>query len=279
MTQTDLGKKGIQAKTNSKNEGIAFKNGSFRHNLFILQTLVSKDFKLKYRRSVLGILWSILNPLLMMIVMSAVFSFMFRFQIENYPLYLILGSILFTFMSNSTSAAMRSIIDASRLIKKVKVEKALFPLERVVFELLNFAISLIAVIGVMIFFQVLPSINLLFLPLLMFYVLLFSLGLGLLLSALAVFFQDVIHLWSVIITAWNYATPIFYPFEMLPEIMQQIMYWNPMYQYVTYFRDIAMWNITPDLTTNLLCFFMAAITFAVGLLVFRKTEKKFILYV
>lgn len=268
-----------QKKDNSKEDGIAFKNGSFRHNLFILQSLISKDFKLKYRRSVLGVVWSILNPLLMMCVLTAVFSFMFRFQIENYPLYLILGSILFSLMSGSTTSAMTSIINAARLIKKVKIEKAIFPIERVLFELLNFAISLVAVVAVMMYFQVIPTFNLLLLPLLLFYVVLFSAGLGLLLSSLAVFFQDVIHLWGVITTAWTYATPIFYPFEMLPAWMQGLMYWNPMYQFITYFRDIVMWNTTPDLTTNLLCFFMAAVTFLVGIVVFRKTEKKFILYI
>ena len=104
-----------------------------KHSLFVLKSLVSKDFKLKYRRSILGVLWSVLNPLLMMIVLSAVFSFMFRFQIENYPLYLILGQVLFSLMTDATTSAMTSVIDASPLLKKVRVEKMVFPLEKVVF--------------------------------------------------------------------------------------------------------------------------------------------------
>ena len=258
----------------------AMKAHTWRKSWFILESLVSKDFKLKYRRSMLGILWSVLNPLLMMIVLSAVFSMFLKWDnIEHFPLYLILGTVLFSLMQNSTTAAMWSILEAAPLIKKVRVEKMIFPIEKAAFELVNFAISLVAVVAVMVFFQVMPTLNLLFLPLLLFYVVLFSAGLGLLLSSLAVFFRDVCHLWGVVITAWTYGTPIFYPVTLLDPMMQEIMQFNPMYHYVTYFRDIAMWNINPGITEHLVCFAMAAITFLVGYLVFRKTESKFILYV
>lgn len=250
-----------------------------KHNLFVLGTLVSKDFKLKYRRSVLGVLWSVLNPLLMMVVLTAVFSFMFRFNIENYPLYLILGQIMFALMSGATSSAMTSVIEAAPLLKKIKVERTVFPIEKVLFELVNFAISLIAVACVMAWFGVIPGKAIIALPLLLVYVLAFSLGIGLLLSALAVFFRDVIHLWGVIITAWTYATPIFYPLSMLEPWMQNIMNYNPMYHYITYFRDITMYGTLPGVTENLICAGIAAIMLVVGLIVFKKLEKKFILYI
>ncbi len=258
----------------------AFEENKRKKNWFILQTLVSKDFKLKYRRSVLGILWSVLNPLLMMIVMAAVFSYMFRFQIEHFPVYLILGTIMFDFMSRSTSGAMASIINASSMIKKIRIEKMLFPIETVLFELLNFAISLVAAIGVMIFFQVVPSIHVIWgLPFIVLMVTIFSAGLGLLISALSVFFRDVMHLWGVLMTAWTYATPLFYPYEMLAGWMQTIMQFNPMYHYINFFRSIMMWNTNPGALECLICFGMAAITFAVGFIVFRKSESKFILYI
>lgn len=117
------------------------------------------------------------------------------------------------------------------------------------------------------------------LPVLLLFVVLFSMGLGLLLSALGVFFRDVFHIWEVFITAWTYATPLFYPMDLLEPWMQQVMLFNPMYHYVTYFRDIMMYGVLPSGTEHLICLGMAVITFAVGLLVFRKTEKKFILYV
>lgn len=255
------------------------RRSQLQHNRFVLNTLVSKDFKLKYRRSVLGVLWSVLNPLLMMVVLTAVFSFIFRFQIENFPLYLILGTILFNMMANSTGASMTSIIEAAPLIKKIRINKMVFPLEKVLFELVNFAISLVAVIIVMLYFQIPPTINLLFLPLLLTYVAIFSLGVGLILSTLAVFFRDIIHLWGVVITAWTYATPIFYPAEALSGWMQTLLQFNPMYHYVTYFRDIAMWNTNPGGKENLICLGFAVITLLVGILVFKKAQHKFILYV
>lgn len=254
-------------------------NTTFKRDWFTLSSLVGRDFKIKYRRSVLGVLWSVLNPLLMMVILSIVFSHFFRFQIENYPMYLILGQTLFNFMSEATSSAMRSIIDSASLIKKIRINKTIFPLEKTAFSLINFAISLIAVAAVMLFFQISPSPSLLLLPVLLIYVFLFSLGLGLLLSALAVFFRDVIHLWGVVITAWTYFTPIFYPVDILPDWVMPIMQLNPMFYYVNYFRDIALYGIAPGLTENLICIAFALATLAVGYVVFRKLQKKFILYV
>ena len=248
-------------------------------NWFTIKSLVSKDFKLKYRRSVLGVAWSVLNPLLMMCVLSAVFSTFFKFEIENFPLYLILGNTVFALMSDSTSGALRSILDSASLIKKIRIEKIVFPLEKVLFQLVNFAISLIAIALVMAFFRIPPTFNLLFLPLLLIYIVLFSLGLGLALAAMAVFFRDIIHLWGVVLTAWTYATPLFYPVSILPSWMQTIMNFNPMYHYVTYFRNIALYGATPTLEENLICLVMAIVPLAIGFIIFKKSESKFILHV
>lgn len=253
----------------------------FQRNWFTITSLVSRDFKLKYRRSVLGVLWSVLNPLLMMCVLAAVFTNVLKFgdDIRNFPLYLILGNILFTLMADSTNEAMWSIIQSSSLIKKIRIEKLIFPLEKILFQLVNFAISLIAVVIVLVFFQIIPTWRLIFLPVLLVYMLLFCAGLGMLLSALAVFFRDVCHLWGVVLTAWTYATPLFYPMSILPEWMQAAEQFNPMYHYVTYFRDIVMNATVPGLTENLICFGFAIVSFIVGIIVFKKNEKKFILYV
>ena len=251
----------------------------YSKDMYVLQTLVARDFKLKYRRSFIGVLWSILNPLLMMIVLSAVFSFFLKFgNIENFPLYLILGMTLFNFMAGATSSAMASIIDASSLIKKVRVDKIVFPLEKVTFELISFATTLVAVMMVMIFFKVPPTANLLFLPVLLVYIFMFTLGISLALAALSVFFRDIMHLWGVIVTAWTYATPIFYPVDILEPWMQNIMSFNPMFHYITYYRDIALWGNTPSLEANLLCAGIGIISMLIGLAIFKKSQNKFILY-
>ena len=258
----------------------AFEENRWKKNWFILQTLVTKDFKLKYRRSVLGVLWSILNPLLMMCVMAAVFSYMFRFQIEHFPVYLILGTIMFDYMSRGTTGAMNSIVESASMIKKIRIEKMIFPVEKILFELVNFAISLLAAIAVIIFFQVIPSIHVVWgLPFLIITLTMFSAGLGLLVSALSVFFRDVMHLWGVLMTAWTYATPLFYPYEMLADWMKIIMQFNPMYHYINFFRSIMMWNTNPGGMECLICLGMAVVTFVIGLAVFRKSESKFILYI
>jgi ABC-2 type transport system permease protein len=260
-----------------------------KHDWFILRNLVSKDFKLKYRRSILGVLWSVLNPFLMMVVMAVVFSFIFRGDPTTQPfaVYLILGNTLFGLMAASTTAGTNSIMEAAPLIKKIRVNKMIFPVEKVLFELVNFVLSLIAVAAVLIFYSLIqpnpnlmfPTVNLFCLPLLLVYILIFCAGLSLLLSALAVFFSDIIHLWGVVITAWTYLTPLFYPIGNLPDGIQTAMKFNPMYQYVNYFRSIVMWGQMPGLRTNLICLGMALITLLVGYLVFKATQKRFILFV
>ncbi|MCL2136537.1 MAG: ABC transporter permease [Coriobacteriia bacterium] len=259
----------------------------FKHDWFVLSSLVSKDFKLKYRRSILGVVWSVLNPLLMMMVMSAVFIYIFRGDetTQPYPVYLILGTTLFSLMSSSTSSGASSILNSASLIKKIRINKMIFPFEKVLFELVNFALSLVAVVIVLVFFRVRLTLNLVFIPLLLFYVTLFCAGLALLLSALAVFFTDIIYLWGVILTAWTYATPLFYPVLSLDPTIQALMRFNPMYHYVTFFRSIIMcgydalaWQ-TPSLGDNLYCLGFGLITLVAGVLVFKATEKRFILFV
>lgn len=246
---------------------------------FVISTLVSKDFTIKYRRSILGVLWSVLNPLLMMLVLTAVFSAIFRFEIEYYPFYLILGNTLFNLGMDTIGSSMSSVLDSAPLIKKIKVDPIIFPIEKMLFELVSFAVSLIAVVIVMIFLQIPLTANILFLPLVLVYASLFSLGIGLVLAALAVFFRDVLHLWSVFRMAWMYATPLFYPIEILPAWMASLESFNPMYYFVTYFREIALWGITPSLTENVICLGMALVSLAIGIVVFRAAQKKFILYV
>lgn len=253
-------------------------------NRFILKQLVTKDFKRKYRRSVLGIAWSVLNPLMMMVIMSIVFSFVFRADIENYPLYLILGNITFSFMSESTSQALMSFIDAAPLLKKVRVSRFVFPVQKVLFALVNFTFSLVAVALVMLWFRVVPTWHIIWLPVCLFLLVLFCSGIGLIVGSLAVFFRDVVHLWSVILTAWTYLTPIFWvPTQLAangaPTWVMSIVGLNPMYGFVTFMRDIFLWNQNPSMQTLGLCVFWAVIMLGIGILVFRKTQHKFILYI
>ncbi len=256
---------------------------------YILRMLVTKDFKLKYRRSFLGIAWSVLNPLLMMVVMAVVFSTIFAqgrngglVTPEMYPLYLIVGNVTFAVMSDSTSQSLMSILWASSLLKKVKIHRWVFPVQKILFSLVNFGFSLVAVALVMLWFRIVPTWHLILLPVALLLLMMFCMGLGMALSALTVFFRDVQHLWSVILTAWTYATPIFWTSDYIyamPQWLQTILLVNPMYNYLQFMRDIFLFQTTPAFQTCALCVFWAVASLGIGYFIFHKTEKKFILYI
>ena len=229
--------------------------GRLSKDRYILQQLVTKDFKLRYRRSILGVVWSVLNPLLMMIFMSFVFQYF-----------------------------LRSIIDASSLLKKVKVDRWVFPVQKVFSAAVNFAFSLIAVAIVMVFDGVMPTIHVLWFVVGLVLVMLFSIGIGLFIGALAVFFRDMIHLWSVVLTAWTYLTPIFWDLSLLtnsnaPRIVVWIVKANPMYNYLEIMRSAFVYQNNPSVTVLALAAIWAVIALVIGIAVFKKTEHKFILYI
>ena len=252
---------------------------AFKQYRHLLLTLVSRDLKVKYRRSVLGMLWSILNPLFMMLILTAVFSHVFRIEIENYAVYYITGALIFNFVSEATSSSMTSIISSAALIKKVYIPKYIFPFQKCIFSIVNMLFSLIAVavVYVIVQFPLQPTIILFFVPML--YAAVFALGLSLMLSALDVFFRDVGHLWSVWIVAWMYLTPILYPLEILPEFVQMVLKFNPVYYFVQYARDVMMYGVVPGLQQNLICAGFAGFFLLLGLLIFKKSQDRFILHI
>ncbi|MEG2875625.1 MAG: ABC transporter permease [Hydrogenoanaerobacterium sp.] len=246
---------------------------------YLLFNLVKKDFTTKYRRSVLGVLWSVLNPLLMAMVISAVFSTIFRAQIENFVVYYLTGSLIFNFMSEATSGSLGSIICSAGLIKKVYIPKYIFPLEKCLFALVNTMFSFIATVILMPFLGVPLKFTVLLFWVPLIYVFVFSVGLGMLLSATNVFFRDVGHLYGVWIMAWMYLTPVLYPKEIIPIGIQWLTNANPMYYYVDYFRSLMMYNTIPDFKSNIICASFSVAFLIVGLIVFKWKQDKFILYI
>lgn len=244
-----------------------------------LYNLVKRDFLVKYRRSILGIFWSVLNPLLMMIVISAVFSYLFRFDIEYYPVYYITGYILFTMYAASTSGSINSIIGAAGLIKKMYIPKYLFPIEKCLFEFINTSVSIIALLAVILWFQITPHISWLLIPVPFIFVLIFSIGLSFILASLNVYFRDIGHLYSVFIKLFIYATPVFYPVSILTPKMVAIMKLNPLYHFIDYFRVIILNGQIPSMEAHLICAGFAFGTFLLGALIFKLLERKFILYI
>lgn len=246
----------------------------------LLKQLVLRDVKLKYRRSVLGYVWSILNPLLIMLIMTLVFSQMFNRNIENFPVYLLTGRTIFEFTTASTNAAMRSIIGNSSLIKKCYVPKYIFTLAKVTSSMVDFVFSLGALVIVMIFTRAPFTPYILFVPLVIIQLYLFCCGLGFLLASMNVFFRDVQHIYKAFTTAWMYLTPIFYPIESLPDALELfVKLFNPLYYYVAQFRDLVYIGQFPGPRIFWGGWVIAIVAFVIGITVFKKNQDKFILYI
>lgn len=245
----------------------------------LINELVNRDIKKKYRRSILGILWSMLNPLLMMLITAMVFSNLFRFEIKNFALYLLTGQIIFTFYAEATNFAMGSILENGHLIKKVYVPKYLFPLSRVVSSAVNLLFTLPAMLAIILLTGQIISFKILFciIPLALLFI--FCLGMGLFLAALAVYFRDMFHLYGVALTALNYATPIFYPENIIPLQYQWIVHYNPIYYYLKMFREVIYGNQIPDINLIIICFFISIIALIIGGFFFNKKQNNFILYI
>lgn len=248
----------------------------------LLKNLVSKDFKIKYRRSILGVAWSVLNPLFTMLVLTVVFSMLLRIDVgTDFATYYIVGASMWNFFSESTSSSLSSILSSAPLIKKVYIPKYIFPLEKCLFSLVNFAFTLIAVLLVMFVRGIYPTWTtlLFFVPII--YCFVFACGVSLLLSAVTVYFRDVQHLYGVLLTMLMYLTPILYNTELLEghKIISNIVNANPMTHYVVYFRNVVMNNTVPGITENLICIGMALGAFVIGALVFKKAQRKFILHI
>ncbi|MEK3783969.1 ABC transporter permease [Paenibacillus sp. FSL R5-0810] len=252
---------------------------NFKKYRFLLRELVVNDIKLRYRRSVLGVIWSVLHPLLMMVVLTLVFSNLFKSDIENFPVYVFTGRLVWDLFYQSTISSMSSITANASLIKKVYIPKYIFPLARCLSSLVNTLFSLVALFLVMIVVDVKITPVMLLLPLAIFYIFLFTTGIALFLSSYTVFFRDLNYLYEVFTTAWMYFTPIFYPPTVLPEKFQFIFQINPLYYMVDYFREIVMFATFPSMRHNLLCFAIGLVAFLVGFYTFYRKQDKFILHV
>ena len=243
----------------------------------LLNELIARDIKIKYRRSVLGVLWTLLNPLCMMIVLSVVFSNLFKFDVENFPLYLLSGQVVFTFFSDSTTAAMSSIINNASLIKKIYVPKYMFVLSRIFSSFINLLASFTALLLVMVAMRAELHWTVLLVPIPMLLLVIFCLGVGLILAALTVKFRDIMHLYSVFTTALMYLTPVIYPMSILPKWLAPIVRMNPITNILIMFRDVMLNNSLLDVKSLIIAIVEAFIVLILGLYVFYKNQDEFIL--
>ena len=261
---------------------------NFKRYSFLMKQLISRDFKVKYKRSVLGVLWSILQPILMMTVMAIVFSQMFKFKVDgtNYLVYLMTGIIMFNYFSEASNMAMSSVVTNFTLINKVYIPKYIFPISKCLFVGINFLLTLIPWFGIIIlsYFglgEYTCHINIwyLVLPYIFMCLFMFTLGIGLITACISVFLRDMFYIYGIILTIWNYLTPVFYSIEILPTYLQTVFKFNPLYIYLTGVRTIVLSAECPEALQILAMFLYGFITLIIGLFVFKKKQDKFIYYV
>lgn len=245
---------------------------------FLFEELVKRDFKQKYKRTVLGMFWSMLSPLMMLLVMALVFTKFFGRTTPHYIIYLFCGNLLFNYFKDATSNGMTSLVSNSGIITKVNVPKYLFLFSKNVSSLINFGLTLI----VFFVFVAIDGIAFSWKFLLLLYPIacltVFNVGVGLILSALFVVFKDVRYLYDIFTMVLMYLSAIFYNIEAYSLKIQYLFYMNPVYVYIRYFRKIVIENDIPEPSFHLLCLFYAAVVFIIGCVVYKKNNYKFIYY-
>lgn len=244
---------------------------------FLLSELVKRDLVVKYKRSVLGVLWSVLQPLFIMAVMIIIFSKVFNSSVPNYPIYVLIGKIMWDLFSQTTIYGMNSILDNSNLIKKVYLPKYIFPLAKSVTALVNLLLSSIGLIVLMVILKVPFSFSMVFILFPVFYMFLFGLGLSYILATYVVFFRDLNYLFEVILNAWMYFSAIFYTADILGKYEPFIQF-NPAFRFIDMFRNIVLYQSLPPFGDHLIALGIGAVTLALGLAALKSRQDKFILY-
>ena len=266
-----------QAKQGKNNPLVAICTLYTRY-AFLIKKLVSRDFKTKYKRSMLGMAWSFLNPLLTMSVQYIVFSTLFKSDIENFPVYLLTGIVFFNFFSEAVSMGMTSITGNASLIKKVYMPKYVYPVSRVISSLVNFALAILPLFIVMLFTGTAFKWSLILLIFDILCLLGFVTGMSLLLTTAMTFFQDTQFLWGVLSMIWMYLTPIFYPESIIPAQFLTMYHMNPMYQYITFARICIIDGVSPEPMAYLWCIVSSLVVLALGVIMFKRNQDKFVLY-
>jgi ABC-2 type transport system permease protein len=254
---------------------------NFKKYRFLLYELTKKGIKLKYRKSYLGILWSLLEPLLTMMVLAYVFGYIFENKDPIWPLYILGGRLIYTAFQQCTKGALTSVRKNSSMIKKVYVPKYMYPISSVLFNFILFAISLIDLVGVMIYYHkyititwhiveaIIPIIILLIL----------SVGIGLILATLNVFFRDIEYLWNVATMLIMYMSAIFYKVDRIKDTpVAKLLNRNPIYVLIANFREVVLYGGVSDWASLAYAFVFSMVTLVIGIFVFYRKQDKFILY-
>jgi ABC-type polysaccharide/polyol phosphate export permease len=241
----------------------------------LLGQLIANHIKTRYRRSALGVVWTLLNPLLTMTVMTIAFSNLFHTSLLNYPVYILAGLLFWNFFSQSVMSAMHSMVWGSGLLKRIYVPRTIFAVSAIGISLVNLGLGIIPLALIMIIMRHPVTPALLFLPFAILIIAMFVLGVALLISSLAVFFTDIVDMFQVILMAWMYLTPIIYPSTVLPATYQQYLYLNPAYNLLSLFRDPIYLGQMPELGTIVAAVVSGFVTLGIGWWFFTRKADEF----
>lgn len=242
---------------------------------FLLEEVVKKNFSAKYKDSVLGILWSVLQPLLIMIILTIIFSTIFKGSISNYPVYLLSGRCMFSFVTGAVTVSMSAISANKNILLKTSTPKYIFVIGSIISEFINFLITFGLLIVIMIVTDCpfhFAHMPLAIIPIIS--AIIMVTGLGLIVSILSVYYTDIKHLWSVMVMALMYASAIFYPMDIIPEPYQSIMIQSPVYWLIDQFRCFIFYGTFPSLLNVIDSLLLSAIILVFGIIVYITYEKK-----
>lgn len=244
---------------------------------YMLKVFVKKDIEKKYKDAYLGVLWSLLNPLLHMFVLAILFSTLFQRDIENYPLYLISGRIIIDFFSSTTNGCMRSLTGNAALLKKINFPRYMVVLSNVLSNFIIFLISFIDLFLIMFITKAPFNIAFLILPIYLSIYAVFVFGFSMVLSVMNVFFRDTQHLYSVFLMILTYFSAIFYPIDVIPQKFQFLLIFNPVYQFIDGFRNIVYYGTMPTLQNLGIIMIYTVLSLVIGVVVFLKFKDKVII--
>ena len=245
----------------------------------LVRALVVRDLKVRYRRSTIGFLWTMLQPMFTMLVLTLVFSALFRFTLPNYPVYALAGIMFWNFFSQSVTTAMNSLRGNAQLLTKIPVPKAVFPVATVIAGVINLLFAMVPLFAILLItgHPIRPAV--LFLPVAILIAALFTLGAGLVLSPMAVFFYDTVEMVTVVLTLLMYMTPVFYPMDIVPEKYLWAVRFNPLRSVMEVFRDPIYFGKIPPLPHLAVALGVAAVALVVGVIAFRRSSDRIPFYV
>ncbi|HAE85756.1 MAG TPA: O-antigen export system permease [Anaerolineaceae bacterium] len=232
-----------------------------KHYRYLLKQLVRRDIVARYKRSALGVAWTMLNPLGTMLIMTFVFSNLFK-SVQSYPVYILSGLIAWNFFAQGTNASMSGLVWGGSLMQRIYLPRTIFGVSAIGTALVNLLLSIIPLLLVMVITQTTIHLTVLFLPISILLLTAFALGFGLLLSALAIFFPDVAEMYQIVLMAWMYLTPVIYPEEIIPAQFMTIYRINPMYWMLKMFRMPVYEGVIPGLQD-----LWPALAWSVGMLI------------